>query len=126
MSKNTPTHFKHTYSIGSRLHIVGLLPNFGSIDEIRDQRSLRALMTLKPEEETAVGLRMQGNMAKWRDQDDPRPEFALTTSQASTLLSALRLASDERKLPASDDMITLFEALEAFTTPATDTTKPNP
>jgi hypothetical protein len=119
MSKTTPTHFKHTYSIGLRLHIVGLLPNFGSIDEIRDQRSLRALMTLKPDESTAVGLRMQGNMAQWREQDDPHPEIQLTESQSNTLLSALRLASDERKLPASDEMIALFEALEAFT-------KPNP
>jgi hypothetical protein len=107
-------HFKYRFTIGARVHAHGLLPNFGSIDEIRDQRSLRAIFTLKEEEAKATGFHFKGNVANWNAAADPAPEFQLTESQAATLLAALRLASDERKLPASDEIIDLFEALEAF------------
>lgn len=108
------THFKHRFTIGARVHLIGLLPNFGSIDEIRDQRSLRSLFTLKEEEAKASGFHFKGNVANWNAAADPNTEFALTPSQAATLLAALRLASDERKLPATDEIIELYEALEAF------------
>jgi hypothetical protein len=122
------THFKHRFNIGTRLHIVGLLPNFGSIDEIRDQRSLRSLLTLKEEEAKASGFHFKGNVANWNAAADPNTEFALTPSQAATLLAALRLASDERKLPSTDEIIELYEALEGYvaTDADTDTNSPQP
>lgn len=119
-------HFKHRFSIGTRVHVIGLLPNFGSIDEIRDQRSLRSLFTLKEEEAKASGFHFKGNVANWNAAADPNTQFSLTPSQAATLLAALRLASDERKLPSTDEVIALYEALEAFCAPAeTDSTTNN-
>ena len=103
---------KKKLNINTRYGLLRILPESGSISEVRIAMKLRASLPLTDEEKKKSDFKSIGATFMWTESKDPMKEFNFNKEEMKFIYDSMSLADQKKDFPVSEELLNLYEEFE--------------